>query len=60
MQYRDGDGQWEPVAGASAAGVADDTFNRVTFPPVTTTGLRVAAQLRPDVSAGILEWRVGD
>ncbi len=58
VQYRDGN-HWKPVPGASAAGVADDTFNQVTFPPVTTTGLRVVAQLREGYSGGILEWRVG-
>ena len=59
VQYKAEDGSWKPVDGASAAGVAADTFNKVTFTPVATTGLRVNVQLRPEFSAGILEWRVG-
>ncbi|MBI4607338.1 MAG: glycoside hydrolase family 127 protein [Planctomycetes bacterium] len=49
---------WEPVEGASAFGVAKDAFNRVTFRPVRADGLRIEAQLAPDASGGILEWRV--
>ncbi len=60
VQYRDATGQWKPVDDATPAGVADDTFNRTTFTPVATTGLRLAIQLQPDASAGILEWRVAD
>ena len=59
MQVKDGDG-WKPVDNASPAGVADDTFNRVTFTPVTTTAVRLAVRLRAGASAGILEWRVGE
>jgi len=55
--YRDG-GQWKPVAGASAAGTKKDTFNRVTFEAVQTDALRLEVELRPNVSGGILEWRV--
>ncbi|GIJ50694.1 hypothetical protein Val02_75800 [Virgisporangium aliadipatigenens] len=58
LQWRDTAGQWRPVTGASAYGVALNTFNRVTFAPVTTTGLRARVQLRAGVSGGILEWRV--
>jgi hypothetical protein len=60
VQYRDAGGHWVPVEAASPAGVADDTFNRVTFTPVTTTGLRLAVQLQDGFSGGILEWRVGE
>jgi hypothetical protein len=35
-----------------------DRYNEVAFAPVTTTELRIVAKLRPDMSAGILEWRV--
>lgn len=57
--YRD-HGQWKPVPDASAYGTQVDTFNQVTFHPVTTDALRVAVQLQPDWSGGILEWRVLD
>lgn len=52
------DGKWKPVSGASAFGVAKDQFNQVTFTPVTTTALRLEAQLQPQFSGGILEWKV--
>lgn len=51
-------GAWQPVAGASSYGTAVDGFNRVTFTPVTTTALRVVAQLMPGYSGGILQWAV--
>lgn len=51
-------GEWKPVAGASAFGVEMDRFNRVTFEAVETKALRIEAQLQPDWSGGILEWRV--
>ncbi len=57
VQYVDG-GQWRSVTGASAYGTAMDTFNHVTFTPVTTTALRLLVQLQPQWSAGVLEWRV--
>jgi len=38
--------------------VKRDTFNRVKFPPVTVSALRLEVQLQPNVSGGILEWRV--
>lgn len=53
---RDG-ADWKPVA-APAFGVEKDAFNVATFDPVTTTALRIEAVLRPEASAGILEWRV--
>ena len=60
VQYKAADGSWKPVDGASEAGVGEDKFNKVTFTPVTTTGLRVSVQLQESLSAGILEWRVGN
>ncbi len=50
--------RWQPVSNASAAGVLKDTFNRMTFDPVTMSALRLEAQLQPEFSGGILEWRV--
>lgn len=49
---------WKPVEGADEFGVKKDAWNRIKFPAVTTTGLRLEVQLQPDVSGGILEWRV--
>ena len=49
---------WKPVQATSAYGVARDTLNRVAFKPVTTKAIRVEVQLQPNVSGGILEWRL--
>ncbi len=57
LLYRDR-GAWKPVEGASACGVERDKFNVVTFAPVTTAAIRIEVQLRPNVSGGILEWRL--
>lgn len=57
LLYRDGD-SWKPVEGASECGVKKDAYNRVTFKPVLTSGLRIEAQLKPRFSGGILEWKV--
>ncbi|MFG3101352.1 RICIN domain-containing protein [Streptomyces sp. NPDC048182] len=57
LEYLDGTA-WRPVAGAGAYGVAADAWNRVSFTPVTTTALRIVAQLRPGVSGGVLQWNV--
>ncbi len=35
-----------------------DTWNPITFDPITTTALRVELQLQADFSTGIMEWRV--
>jgi hypothetical protein len=48
LLYKDGD-QWKPVSHASAYGVAPDQFNKVTFDPITATGLRIEIQLQPKV-----------
>lgn len=68
LLYKDGAGDkaiWKEVPGASPCGVAGDTFNRVTFPPIRTTGLRIEAKLREKTagekdgfSGGILEWQI--
>ena len=60
LLYREGKA-WKPVtlAEGSAYGTAKDALNKVTFAPVTTTEVRLEVTLRPDVSGGILEWRVG-
>jgi hypothetical protein len=59
LLYRDGD-SWVEVEHATAYGTARDTYNTVSFAPVKTAGLRLELELRPDVSAGILEWKLGE
>lgn len=54
----DGSG-WKEAEGVSEYGVKKDQFNEVTFVPVETTEIRLEVQLRPGVSGGILEWRLG-
>ena len=55
--YKDGD-NWKPVETTGSYGVAKDQYNRVTFMPVTTSGLKLEVQLQTNWSAGIQEWKV--
>ncbi len=57
LVWREGT-KWRPVEATSPYGVQKDRFNVVTFKPVTTRELRIEVQLQPNVSGGILEWRV--
>ena len=57
LLYRSGDA-WKPVAAASPLGTEPDKYNRVTFGPIETTGLRIEVELQPEFSGGILEWKV--
>jgi hypothetical protein len=55
--YRDGD-TWKPVESAEPYGVEKDRYNRITFKPVTTSGLRLEVTLQPAWSAGLQKWQV--
>jgi DUF1680 family protein len=55
--YRDGDA-WKPVENTSSYGIEKDKYNRLTFKPVTTSGLRLEITMQPNWSAGIEEWKV--
>lgn len=57
LLYRE-NGEWKPVANGKGFGCDKDRYNRATFDPVTTDGLRLEVQLAEGVSAGIHEWRV--
>jgi hypothetical protein len=57
LLYKDGD-QWKAVEAASVYGRERNQYNRVTFQPVTTTGLRLELQAQANVSMGIQEWKV--
>ena len=57
LKYRK-DGSWVPVETTGVFGVEKDRYNEVVFGRVETDALRIEAQLREGVSAGILEWRV--
>ncbi len=56
LSYLDGK-SWKPVANVSSYPIQLDRFNEVKFTPVTTSALRLEAELQPEYSAGILEWR---
>jgi DUF1680 family protein len=51
-------GEWTPVQALGDYGTNLDVANQVTFVPVETTALRLAAQLQPGWSGGILQWIV--
>ena len=57
LLYRDGDA-WKPVENLGAYLVERDRYNRVTFTPVTTSGLRLELTMQPQWSAGLQEWKV--
>jgi DUF1680 family protein len=56
LLYKDGD-EWKPVETSEAFGLEKDKFNKLTFKPVTTTGLRLEVTLQPEWSAGIQEFK---
>ena len=51
-------GRWQEVPNPSGYSATKDAFDRVTFDPVTTDGLRLEMQLQEGVSAGVYEWVV--
>jgi DUF1680 family protein len=56
LMYKDGEA-WKPVETTEAFGVDKDRFNRVSFKPMATTGLRLEVTLQNGWSAGIQEWK---
>ena len=59
VMYKDGP-DWREVKAAGGFSVETDMYNEAKFEPVSTTALRIEAQLRPTFSGGILEWKVPD
>ena len=55
--YRDGEA-WKPVSTSGTPSVEKDKFNQLDFDAVTTSRLRIEAELQGRHSGGILEWRV--
>jgi hypothetical protein len=55
--HKDGD-KWTPVAATSDYTTKPDAYNRATFDPIETTGLRLDVVLQPEFSGGMLEWKV--
>lgn len=58
LYYQDAAGQWKEVEDHSPYTVNRDCYNSIDFKPVTTRGLKIVAQLRPNQSGGIIEWKV--
>jgi len=56
LYYRDGE-EWKEVRTSGAFGLEKDQFNEVAFEAVTTTAIKLEAQLGGR-SGGISEWRV--
>lgn len=59
LLFWEGD-RFQPVPGARGLGVEANRFNTTTFPPLTTTKLRLEFDGRDKSSTGILEWRAYD
>ncbi len=57
LLYREGD-QWKPVSNPDQYGVEKDKYNKTSFDPIETDGLRIEVQLPEKFSAGIHQWRV--
>ena len=57
LYYKAGN-SWKEVETLSEYGVKKDCYNSLDFKPVKTTGLKIAAQLQPGESGGIIEWKV--
>ena len=55
--YRE-NGEWKPVAHATGSGCEKDHYNRTSFDPVGTDGLRLDVQMPEKFSSGILQWKV--
>jgi hypothetical protein len=57
LLYKSGDA-WVPVGVVADFAVKKDGWNRVEFPAVETTALRLEVQLQRQFSGGILEWKI--
>jgi len=57
IEYLEGE-EWREVTGSPRYETRLNDFNRATFEPVTTRGLRLVVKLQDEWSAGICEWRV--
>jgi hypothetical protein len=56
LAYWDG-ATWKPVPGLNPSSAHLNAFNEVRFTPVHTSALRLEADLQPEFSGGILEWK---
>lgn len=57
LYYKAGN-NWKEVETPNEYTVKKDCYNKLSFKPVTTTGLKIAAQLQNGKSGGVIEWKV--
>jgi DUF1680 family protein len=57
LLYKEGD-EWKQVENAGPYGVGKDLYNKVSFKPVTTSGMRLEIVMQPNWSAGVQEWKL--
>lgn len=57
LQYLKND-KWIPVKTSEEFGVSPDCYNTVHFQPVKTTKIQITANLKPNCSGGVLEWKL--
>jgi len=57
VQYWNGSA-WVNVSNQSGEPVAINTFNQISFDPVTTTKLRITMQSSGTASVGVIQWVV--
>jgi uncharacterized protein len=57
LQYLKND-KWVSVETIEKYGVSPDCYNTVHFKPVKTTKIQITANLKPNCSGGVLEWRL--
>ena len=58
LYYKDAGGNWKEVQALNDYGTKKDCYNKLNFQPVTTTALKITAQLQKGESGGIIEWKV--
>ncbi len=59
LAWLDGE-DWRPIEPREGDyGTEPDRMHELRFDPVDTRGLRLEVELRPEFSAGVLEWTVG-
>ncbi|WP_321478932.1 glycoside hydrolase family 127 protein [uncultured Bacteroides sp.] len=57
LYYKEGN-TWKKVENKNPYEVKKDCYNKLNFKPVTTSGLKITAQLQKGESGGIIEWKV--
>ena len=57
--YRDGE-SWKEVVASPGYSINPDIESEAKFTPVSTSAVRIEAQLQDNATAGLYEWRVND